>query len=382
VSVNEQDGPDGDELVYRIAMVGPTRVGKTSLVTSVLSDGQRLLKGTPVTISAHGTPTERRIAQQQKQLKGSLHAGEFSPGALRGTQEWFEFELLLDPGEDAAGIRLQLLDYPGEWLNPDTRRGREAEWEHCKRFMREASVLIVPIDAAVLMEASLAAHRHAWPSILTTWEVSQVVMDWAAARAAHPDEPALLLLCPVKCETYFDDNGGTRDESAELLERVRKVYAETIAAAPGHARTVYLPVDTIGCVEVMDSEWTPDPAAPETLEFAARYRVRPPGLQTIKGADDVLVALCRHLVDARQREEQLVAGQLTVDADRARELAQRHEGFLGNFWLWLSGERASRREHAELSGRQADEARRREAALRAVVVDLAEREPGERVHTW
>lgn len=370
------------ELVYKIAMVGPTRVGKTSLITAVLSDGQRLLKGTPVTMRADGTPTERRIAQQHKQLAGSLHAGEFNPGALRGTQEWFEFDLLLDPGVDGAGIRLKILDYPGEWLNPDTRRGREPEWEQCKQFIRECSVLIVPIDAAVLMEASLAAHRQAWPYILTTWEVQQVVMEWAAGRAANPDEPAMLLLCPVKCETYFDDNGGRRREDAELLERVKKVYAETIATVPRHGSTAYLPVDTIGCVELMDSRWPADPTDSDSLEFSARYRVRAPWVQTIKGADDVLFALCRQMVDARQRDEHRAAASKSRKADDDQRRAEQDRGFFGNAWMWLSGERDRRRQDASISGRDAEDAHAREAALREVLMDLAKREPGDRAQLW
>ena len=370
------------ELVYKIAMVGPTRVGKTSLITAVLSDGQRLLQGSPVTIRPDGTSTERRIAQQHKQLAGALHAGEFNPGALRGTQEWFEFDLLLDPGVDGAGIRLKILDYPGEWLNPDTRRGREPEWDYCKRFMREASVLLVPIDAAVLMEASLAAHRQAWPYILTTWEVQQVVMDWAAARARNPDEPALLMLCPVKCETYFDDNGGHRREDAELIERVRKVYAETIATVPRHASIAYLPVDTIGCVELLDCEWPAGQDNSDSVEFSARYRVRAPWVQTIKGADDVLFALCRQMMDVRHHAEHELASVTNRKAGEAARLAEQNRGFFGNCWMWLSGARDRRRLDAAHSAAQAEEARVREAALREVVVKLSKRELGERAQIW
>ena len=151
-------------------MVGPSRVGKTSLITALLRDGQRLLEGTPVSMRAIGTPTQRRLAQHRRDLDGALLAGEFDPGALGGSQEQFTFQLLLDPGVPGAGIELQLLDYPGGWLDPVNRPAdREAQWEECERFLEQASVLIVPIDAAVLMEATAtiapARGAHAsWPS--------------------------------------------------------------------------------------------------------------------------------------------------------------------------------------------------------------------------
>ena len=71
---------------FKIGIVGPTRVGKTSLIASILKDSQRLLEGTPVKIGPHGTKTERRVAQHHKELDGSLRAGEFNPGAVSGTE--------------------------------------------------------------------------------------------------------------------------------------------------------------------------------------------------------------------------------------------------------------------------------------------------------
>ena len=41
---------DDHELVFRIGLVGPSRVGKTSLITALLRDSQRLLQGTPVSM--------------------------------------------------------------------------------------------------------------------------------------------------------------------------------------------------------------------------------------------------------------------------------------------------------------------------------------------
>jgi hypothetical protein len=371
-----------DDLIYRIAMVGPTRVGKTSLITAVLADGQRLLRGTPVTLAAHGTPTERRIAQQNKQLNSALLRGEFNPGALRGTQEWFEFELALDAGVAGSAIRMKILDYPGEWLNPDTRRGRDEDWRYCKNFMRSASVLIIPVDAAVVMEANLAAERASWPYILTEEDVRAVVMDWAAARVTRPQEPAMLMICPIKCETYFPDNGGNRDDSAELEKRIRSIYAETLAHVPRHATTVYLPVDTIGCVELLDAEWPTDPATPDSLDFSARYRVRPPGVRTVKGAEDVLFALCRHLMDTRRREQTELAGSKRNEAWVAEQRAGEDRGFFGNFWMWLSGERELRRDYAASTAKEVAEVQVREAALREVVLNLAKQELGERVRLW
>lgn len=374
------------ELAFRIGLVGPSRVGKTSLITALLRDSQRLLQGTPVSLRPVGTATEKRIAQHRRELDGSLLAGEFTPGALRGTEEPFTFQLLLDSGVRGTGIRLELLDYPGGWLDPATRpHDRDADWQSCQRFLQQCSVLVVPVDAAVLMEPTSGAQLRAVPSILTTPEVGEVVRQWLKERNWRPDEPALLMLCPVKCESYFDDNGGRRDESEELLSRVRRVYADVIEAVPAeapHVRVVYAPVDTIGCVEILHAEWSPDPREPSGVAFAAHYGVRWPARQAVKGADDVLVALCKHLVAAQQRVESDVAGDVRGAADRAREYAERDEGFIRNIWYHLSGERARRTHTALVTGHRAGEADARVSALADVVADLARRDPGGRVRQW
>ena len=289
-------------------------------------------------------------------------------------------------GERGTGIRLELLDYPGGWLDPATRpHDRDADWQSCQRFLQQCSVLLVPVDAAVLMEPTSAAQLRAVPSILTTPEVGEVVRQWLKERNWRPDEPALLMLCPVKCESYFDDNGGRRDESEELLSRVRRVYADVIEAVPAeapHVRVVYAPVDTIGCVEILHAEWTPDPREPSGVAFAAHYGVRWPARQAVKGADDVLISLCKHLVAAQQRVEADIAADKRTTADHAREYAERDEGFIRNIWYQLSGERARRAHTAIVSSHRAGEADARVSALADVVSDLARRDPSGRVRQW
>ena len=380
---------DDGKLVYRIGMVGPSRVGKTSLITALLRDGQRLLEGTPVSMKAVGTPTQKRLNQHRRDLDGALLAGEFDAGALGGSQEQFTFQLLLDPGVPGAGIELQLLDYPGGWLDPANRPvGAEAQWEECERFLEQCSVLVVPIDAAVLMEATASSHLRSVPTILAVPQVTDVVRLWLKRRNERPDEPALLLLCPVKCESYFDDNGGRRDLSGPLLQWVSKVYQQVIEAVPNEARevrgirTVYCPVDTIGCVEIVRAEWLPNPQEPGVLSFYAHYGARPPGVQSIKGTEDVMSAVGRQVGGAGHKVDQREADQLRHQASAAQSFADRDEGFFRNIWYLINGERQLRHDAAQSSHADALQAVERVKALTAIVDDLARRQYSDRVHQW
>lgn len=373
-----------EELEYKIGIIGPTRVGKTSLIASILKDSQRLLEGTPLNISPRGTATERRIAQHHHELEGSLLAGEFHPAAVKGTEEQFKFELHLDPGVASIGIHLNILDYPGGWLDASRRPPeREAEWKSCKRWMTESTVLLVPVESAVLMEAAAAMYKRATPHILTTYEVAQVAREWAKDRASRADEPALLMLCPVKCESYFADNGGQRDSSTDLLNAVRDMYHDVLQAVQGeasHIKTLYSPVDTIGCVEIIRAFWKKEEKAPGGYEFTADYRVRPPGRQAVKGADAVLVSLCRHLVEARKQVEARTTATMDSKADAERNFAERDEGFLKNIWLWISRERERRRRVAKEWEHNADTRRQYVETFDQTIQRLAARDLGPRVH--
>lgn len=364
---------------FRIGVIGPTGVGKTSLLSGLLAESQALLAGTPVSMTAVGI-TKRKLGKHQTDLRGSILAGEFNPGGLKGTQELFKFELALTVG--ASAIQLGFLDYPGSWLDSTRRTAQmEGAWQECEDWIRASSVLLVPIDAAVLMEATLAAHKRAIPDILRFHDVEQVVRSWAKGRNSRPDEPALLVLVPLKCESYFADNGGRRDQSRDLMELVMQHYRETLRIARGECTRVnvlYAPVDTFGCVEIMRAQWKADANARGGVEFSADYIVRHPGELSPKGADALLVALCRHLVEAKVAVERVAAVGKRGEATAKEEEANRFRGLLGEVMAFFTGEKRRLRAEASELGAAADAKASEVEQLENAVTTLATRELGPR----
>jgi hypothetical protein len=369
---------------FRIGVLGPSRVGKSSLIAAILRDSQDVLAGTSVEIQSDEVSTHRRLAQYRKQLDGSLHAGQFSPDAMHPNQESFVFVLRMFAGERQSGLRMALLDYPGGWLDPEQLPElRHEEWTLCRDFISDSTVLVVPIDAAVMMEAAEPRHRAAVPSILTTGEVVEVARSWATKRHERVGrEPGVLVLSPLKCESYFSDNGGLRDASAELEAEVRKAYGDLIRTVRKEAPSVtilYAPVDTIGCVELVTADWHRVPESPDAFEFNAKYRVRHPHHQQIKGADAPLTVVCKHMADAKQALEQSNATRAQSSAAAAHEYAVRHEGVLKDLWLRIKRERKRRLMTAHERSHEAELARRRLAAFDRAVDELARRPHGSRV---
>lgn len=302
----------------KLSVVGPSRVGKTSLTTAILDNAQELLRGTPVIIKAAGQKTEKKILQHRNEMRGSIAAGEFNPGGLGGTQEPFIFEFQISVGEHA--VHFGYLDFPGGWLT-DRADNREEAWEECLAWFRESQALVIPIDAAILMEATRPKQKRAAPSILGVAQVEQVAMEWATYRNSEENKPALLVLAPVKCEAYFDDNGGRFDKSEELFFEVQRTYRPVLDTVRGELergsnrlQILYAPVDTYGCVEFTKPYWS-EADVPGGFEFSADYRIRDQGRVQPLGAADIMSSVCRTVLSEGAQLTDAYKAMLERDQD-------------------------------------------------------------------
>jgi hypothetical protein len=356
---------------YKVGVVGPTRVGKTTLITAVLEDAPSLLQGTGVQLKPADAPTKARCDRNSNELTGTLAAAQkrFSAGNLRGNEESFVYRLVLTPGDCDFDIRFNILDYPGGWIDEERRPpNRSDDWRACQQWFNESSVLMVPIDASVAMEASEGSHRAARPFILTIAQVVQIAREWGIERKRRHHEPATLLLCPVKCESYFADNGGLRNDAASLSSTVRSLYQPLIEAVKGeapHAKIVYSPIDTIGCIELIEAHWQHDASVPGSMDFTAEYLVRKPYRRQVKGADTVLISLLKEFMAMEQNAK-------TEDAIKKRREAEKDHGFFGNAWRWWTGQLAIDRTNANAALRRVED-------LKNAIGKLGSRAYGSRV---
>lgn len=299
---------------YKIALVGPTRVGKTSLISAILAEAQTALAGTPASMKAKGS-TFARISENVDELSGALGHGQFEPEAVRNsTSDTSIYELALEVGKSKLPIRI--LDYPGGWLS-----ARGPEWEECAEWINQSSVLILPVDAVVAMECATGAEEKACRVRLKITAVTEVVREWAKARKSA-NAPGTLIFVPVKCETYLVAPGATRATADKLQRRlVDELYEEMFAALAAELSSselvsaYYAPVNTIGCVDLVDAGW--EMAEDRNLECHPMFRVLPPGKRKVDGALDVLILLARRLASAENSQ------------DRSS---------LANLWRYLTGE--------------------------------------------
>jgi hypothetical protein len=369
------------ELSYKIGMLAPSRVGKTTLITAMLTEGQSMLARTPVALRTADSTTANKLATSDGVIRGALRKRVFEPERVPSTTDPFYFKLRLEPRTDDVPVLFEILDYPGAWLET-SGDSDPAAWSVCQAFLEDAAVLLIPIDSVLLMEA-LKDYAQVLPSQLAVHQLEQLVRDWAKARRDKSgSEPALAVFCPVKCESYLADNGGFRDESALLRTRTLEEYRGVIAAIreeASHASLRYLPIDTFGCVELASARWQADPMAAGGYKCYPRYLVRPPGQLSLFGLEDLVMLLCQQLVETARLTSQRHADFQGIAAENARAYAELREGIFRDWWLKISGQRRERERVAQVRGAEYRHTLGQTASLADVLAAISGREPGPRL---
>lgn len=273
---------------WNVTMLGPSRVGKTSLLTALRAAGNDVFAGTPVSVEPEDEITRRAFNDNDRLMQSELRQGQFKPD-LPGDVEAHSYGLVIDSGVDSHALTLRFNDYPGGWLSNDKS-------DRVKALLADSPTVIIPIDATLVMEAGDRSMRDLLLS-LRLEEVLEKVREWAKERT-HNGDSTRLMLVPVKCESYFNDNGGRSDKSDVLFMKVQGLYEEIVkqyAKEAGEgAQLLYAPVDTIGPIEYVRSEWKFDDEGIPRLE--TQYRVRRdangrPLRRTVFGAEPVLAQL-------------------------------------------------------------------------------------------
>lgn len=351
------------------------------MIVSLIEDAPRILAGRDAVLRVHDQPTTDAVNRRLNELRGAVRAGSFRRQALRSTERMTYYKLALETGIAGIAVYLNVLDFPGGWLSPEQSAPRpEDKWQECREFISRSTVLLVPVDSTVVMSASDPEHERMIPELLKIAQVEQVAESWATARGTEPENRALLLLVPMKCESYFNDNGGSKDESGLLFKKVEKIYGralDVVRANAPHAQILYCPLDTLGCVELTGAQtWLPDG---DGLQLSAEFTVRPPGEISVKGAEEILIAVCQNLAAVRHAGQQEKTRQWVLRHEEIEEERGRPMGIRQRWRSLISGERWELRERGEFARKQAVRALRQEEHFEQLVADLALRPMGPRI---
>ncbi|NES97733.1 MAG: hypothetical protein F6K32_21490 [Desertifilum sp. SIO1I2] len=222
--------------ILKITMLGPSGVGKTSLLTAMYEQFERTIGKTNLQLTPD-LESSALLQERLAELKTLPDSFEMK-GWTESTDE--EKSFIFDLGKKGAKPSLQLhfQDYPGEWHG--AKRPREDK-EQVEKFLKESVTAIITINTPALMEKNGQWHDEINRPQQITNLFQRVYQDL--------DSPRLVILAPVKCEKYLQ----TEESAQELLRRIKEGYSKLIDLLNSEAllpkvAVVVTPVQTVGTV--------------------------------------------------------------------------------------------------------------------------------------
>lgn len=233
-----------DSLEVRVAMLGPRRAGKTSMLSAMYERFENTLITEQVAGKVWMTAdadTSHTLSANYMELIDTILKGGNIAGAITGDSEahTYGFSLKKNANDQEPQIRLVFQDYPGGWLMAGESSPDSPEYAQVLEFVRSAHILLVAVDAPYLMEEDGRWHeRRNLPAL-----VAKTVRE---AWPATDETPRTVLLVPIKCEKYDKTPNGRKS----LVEATRKGYAELLSVLKDLPRcaVICVPAQTTGCV--------------------------------------------------------------------------------------------------------------------------------------
>lgn len=219
-----------------IAMLGARAVGKTSLLTAMYEQFENTIGQTNLQLIPD-SESSALLQEKLGQLISLVDDFEASGGVSSNYQEQtFTFDL----GQKGSQpfLTLNFKDYKGGLLNPNSL---QFDPNSVQKIINNALVILIAIDAPALMEAKGEYHDLINRPLQIKNLIAKAFQDLKS--------PRLVILAPIKCEKYVQDE----KSATELLRRVREGYSNLLTFLSSDlllpwVATVVTPIQTVGTV--------------------------------------------------------------------------------------------------------------------------------------
>jgi hypothetical protein len=232
-----------------IIMVAPRQIGKTSLLAAMHEEFHKTFERANLQTWTDDTKTLQAIKDCKRVLR------TIDPKFQKSVERteildnlWEDKGFVFELGSGGRKfIKLRFTDPSGEYFNLDTKQEHK---DYVKQQLLQCDAVIIPIDATALMEKKTGRVSY---SEVGTWHeekndperITTLLKDAYAGLTV----PRLVILAPVKCETYMR----TSQDAENLLDHVQLGYRELLNFLKSDAlfskvAVVVTPVQTVGNV--------------------------------------------------------------------------------------------------------------------------------------
>ena len=215
-------------------MLGSSGVGKTSLMAAIYERSNIVLQNTQLEFIA-SSDTKPRLEACLQELKDLSNKNSFrANGGVSGTQSRSSFVFNLSKrGSDKSSIEFTFQDFPGGDHLYDP--------EYLKKSLTECDAVLIAIDATAMME-----EKGNWNEDINR---TQKILELFEQTYKQLDLPKLIILVPLKCETYMTDS----KDREKLYSAIKGGYENLFKffrspALSGKVNVVIAPVETVGTI--------------------------------------------------------------------------------------------------------------------------------------
>lgn len=215
-------------------MLGSSGVGKTSLMAAIYERSNIVLQNTQLEFIA-SSDTKPRLEACLQELKDLSNKNHFrTNGGVSGTQDPALFLFNLGKrGSNKSSIDFTFQDFPGGYHNHRT--------EYLKKSLMECNAVLIAIDATAMME-----EKGKWHEEINR---TQQMLELFEQTYQQLDLPKLIMLVPIKCETYMTDLKSQDNLSQTIAERYQNLIKFFRSPSlSGKVNVVITPVETVGTV--------------------------------------------------------------------------------------------------------------------------------------
>jgi hypothetical protein len=257
-----------DELKeLKIIMVAPRGIGKTSLLAAMHEEFDKTFEQANLTTWTTDSKTLQAIEECKqilRQIDPRLQTKQVIPTPTQD-DPWNDEGFMFEIGSGSKKfIKLRFTDPSGEYFKAGATQQQK---EYVKQQLNECDAVVIPIDATALMQKKNGKVKE---NAIGDWheEKNAPKRITALLKDAYTSlvVPRLVILAPIKCETYMR----TPKDANDLLDHVKLGYRQLLEFFKSDelfnkVAVVVTPVQTIG--NVTFAYWASDPEQPGFTKF-------------------------------------------------------------------------------------------------------------------
>lgn len=225
-----------------ITMLGPSRVGKTSLLASLYHKIPDVIEGTNLSLNPD-LQTTKVLEDSLEKLTNLANYREFTTNdGIAGDDVKKSFYFNLGLAGKKPALRLHFQDYPGGWIQ---KLENSDELQQVKKFIKDSQAILIPIDSPALFERNEKECNEVNQISTVSFLIEEIFNEYLQ----NDDSPRLIILVPLKCEKYMRSNIYSEQIQNKVKDRYKKLL--TYIKQPDLANriaVVITPVQTVGNV--------------------------------------------------------------------------------------------------------------------------------------